>query len=73
MSSIVKNERLKQKMTRKQLAGKLDISAAYIRKIEDGYMPRPYIMARYQTVFNRSARELFPDYFAVFNDNKFIV
>ena len=58
-------------MTRKQLAEKLGISA-YIRKIEDGYIPRPYIIARYQTVFNRSARA-FPDYFAVFNDNKFIV
>ncbi|EKS8370490.1 helix-turn-helix transcriptional regulator [Bacillus thuringiensis] len=73
MSNIVKNERLNRKMTRKQLAEKLGISAAYIRKIEDGYIPRPYIIARYQTVFNRSARELFPDYFAIFNDNKFIV
>lgn len=68
MSSIVKNERLNCKMTRKQLAEKLGISVAYIRKIEDGYIPRPYIIARYQTVFNRGARELFPDYFAVFDD-----
>ncbi|MGH0950225.1 helix-turn-helix transcriptional regulator [Bacillus mycoides] len=68
MSNVVKNERLNCKMTRKQLAENLGISVAYIRKIEDGYIPRPYIIARYQTVFNRSARELFPDYFAVFND-----
>ncbi|MDA2637416.1 helix-turn-helix transcriptional regulator [Bacillus cereus] len=73
MNNIVKSERLKHKMTRKQLAEKLDISVAYIRKIEAGYMPRPYIMARYQAVFNKSVKELFPDYFSVFNDNKFII
>lgn len=73
MNNIVKSERLKHKMTRKQLAEKLNISVAYIRKIEGGYMPRPYVMARYQAVFNKSVKELFPDYFSVFNDNKFII
>ena len=61
------------KFTQKQLAEKLGISTVYVRKIESGYIPRPDIMVKYQDVFDMSVKELFPDYFSVFNDKKLII
>lgn len=73
MNNILKNERKKRKMTQEQLARNIGISTAYVRKIEGGYIPRSDIMVRYQDEFNISVKELFPDYFSVFNDKKFII
>ncbi|HDR5353812.1 TPA: helix-turn-helix transcriptional regulator [Bacillus thuringiensis] len=73
MDNILRNERKKMKFTQKELAEKIGISTIYVRKIESGYIPRPDIMVKYQEVFNKSVKELFPDYFSAFNDKKFII
>ncbi|MEW9595808.1 helix-turn-helix transcriptional regulator [Bacillus toyonensis] len=73
MNNILRNERKKMKLTQKQLAEKVGISTVYVRKIESGYIPRSDIMVKYQDVFNMSVKELFPDYFSVFNDKKLII
>lgn len=73
MNNILRIERKKMKFTQKQLAEKLGISTVYVRKIESGYVPRPDIMVKYQDVFSISVKELFPDYFSVFDDKKFII
>lgn len=73
MNNILKSERKKMKFTQKQLAEKIGISTIYVRKIESGYIPRPDIMVKYQDVFDISVKELFPDYFSVFNDKKIII
>ncbi len=73
MKVDLKKERKTMKLTQSELAEKLGISTVYVRKIENGYLPRPDIMVKYQDVFNISVTELFPEYFAVFNDKKFII
>ncbi|EJR51738.1 helix-turn-helix domain-containing protein [Bacillus sp. FSL R7-0642] len=73
MKVDLKQERKTMKLTQSELAEKLGISTVYVRKIENGYLPRPDIMVKYQDVFNISVTELFPEYFAVFNDKKFII
>jgi len=73
MKIDLKQERKTMKLTQSELAEKLGISTVYVRKIENGYLPRPDIMVKYQDVFNISVTELFPEYFAVFNDKKFII
>lgn len=73
MKVDLKQERKTMKLTQSELAERLGISTVYVRKIENGYLPRPDIMVKYQDVFNISVTELFPEYFAVFNDKKFII
>ncbi|MFV1457126.1 helix-turn-helix domain-containing protein [Bacillus mycoides] len=73
MKVDLKQERKTMKLTQSELAEKLGISTVYVRKIENGYLPRPDIMVKYQDVFNISVTELFPEYFAVFNDKKIII
>ncbi|MGG0209571.1 helix-turn-helix transcriptional regulator [Bacillus mycoides] len=73
MKVDLKQERKTMKLTQGELAEKLGISTVYVRKIENGYLPRADIMVKYQDVFNISVTELFPEYFAVFNDKKFII
>ncbi|MEM5606469.1 helix-turn-helix transcriptional regulator [Bacillus cereus] len=73
MKVDLKQERKTMQLTQSELAEKIGISTVYVRKIENGYLPRPDIMVKYQDVFNISVTELFPEYFAVFNDKKFII
>lgn len=66
-------ERLKRKLTQKQVAEKLHISEVYVRKLEKGDAnPGRELMLKFENFYDVPARELFPDLFQQNNDTKCI-
>ncbi|WP_026582155.1 helix-turn-helix domain-containing protein [Bacillus sp. J33] len=60
------NERLKRNLTQKQVAGILDISEVYVRKIEKGVRnPGRETMQKFEQLYGVSDRKLFPELFQV--------
>lgn len=67
------DERLKRKLTQKQVAEKLDISEIYVRKIEKGLRnPGRETMLKFEKLYGIQDRELFPDLFQILDDTKCI-
>lgn len=70
---LLKELRLKHKLTQEELAQKLDISTVYVRKIEKGNVNAGLpTMMKYENFFGISMRQLFPDIFFEINDKEFI-
>lgn len=70
---ILKELRLKKKLTQQELADAIGISAVYVRKIEKGDVNAGLpTMIKYESFFGISMRKLFPDIFLENNDTKFI-
>jgi putative transcriptional regulator len=67
------DERLKRKLTQKQVAEILDISEVYVRKIEKGLRnPGRETMLKFEKLYGVQDRKLFPDLFQVSIDTKCI-
>lgn len=70
---LLKQLRVNKKLTQQELAEILGISSVYVRKIEKGVVkPGRETLISYETFFNRSMKELFPDIFFIQNDKKCI-
>ncbi|MBU8787280.1 MULTISPECIES: helix-turn-helix transcriptional regulator [Bacillus] len=59
-------ERLKRRLTQKQVAERLNTSEIYVRKIERGACNLGRnTMLKFETLYSVSDRELFPDLFQI--------
>ncbi|EIJ79172.1 hypothetical protein PB1_16484 [Bacillus methanolicus PB1] len=64
-------ERLKRRLTQKQVAEILDISEVYVRKIEKGLRnPGRETMLKFEKLYDTPGKLLFPDLFDVSIDTK---
>jgi putative transcriptional regulator len=67
------NERMKKKLSRAELAEKLEISEVYVRKIEAGVVkPGRDTMLKFEQFYGIGIKTIFPDIFFSINDKKFI-
>jgi putative transcriptional regulator len=70
---ILIDYRKKRNLTQKQVADALCISEVYVRKIENGVAhPGRTTMLKFEKLYERNSKELFPELFQVYIDTKCI-
>jgi len=73
MRQILVDERIKMKLTQREVARKLELSEVFVRKIEKGLRnPGRETMLKFEKLYSVSERTLFPDLFFIVNDTKCI-
>lgn len=74
MRNILTEERTSRGWSRKDVAEKLMISEIFLRKIESGDRnPGRKTMLRFEQLYGKSDRELFPELFQLSDDTKRII
>lgn len=70
---LLKELRVRNNLTQKELADKLGISTVYVRKLENNDAnPGRETMLKYEVFFKEDMRNLFPDLFFNSDDKEFI-